>query len=391
MLIRNTRGRRFRHVLAIVGVFIIPASATRRDASARQQPASRRLLLQKEITIGSVEVLADATVHTHGGAFLLDRNAPFVHSIAADGSTIRQFGAKGQGPGELTQPHRMGWRADTLWVADHTGGRVVFFTKEGRAVRVAPVYQAKYPFVGGAPVGVAPDGTVLIEALATPGPGVEGRSDHALVKVGKDGTVAAVLAMFGRTKSDMTIPIRTPRGDLGQLRGRQPFTNDPVFAFDREGKSFAIVDQQVDEKSSSLRVVGISWGGDTLFTRTVRYNQVELDDERFAEGLATLRASIPARFGVKVDEAALAKVVHRPRYLPAVTEGIMGRDGSIWLRRSARRMAGAEYLVLKGDGSRPERVDLPTDERVVEVWGATVWTVRVTEDGMVRLRKYALG
>jgi hypothetical protein len=149
-------------------------AGTSRDASERQQPDSRRLLLQQEIATGNVGVLADATVDTNGGAFLLDRNAPFVHLIAADGSIIRQFGAKGRGPGELTAPFRMGWRADTLWVADYAGG-VVFFTKDGRAVRVAfqqPAFQnvhavglddhiamiramaAKYPWMDTSRVGV---------------------------------------------------------------------------------------------------------------------------------------------------------------------------------------------------------------------------------------------
>jgi hypothetical protein len=361
-------------------------------AAVQPPPISRRLYEGAEIKVPDVAAVSDVIVDAAGGVIVLDRQPPFLHSVDARGHLARRFGVKGKGPGELSQPSRLGWRHDTLWVADPLENRVVVFTKRGTVVRmVSSSYRATYPFVAGVVVGLMTDGGLLLEAPTATSGNRDQEAYHAVVKVSESGSVSSVVGVLTRGNSSVTIPARI-NGQAGQMRARQPFSNDPIMAVDRQGTRIVIVDQRTSEEASLLRVLALSATGDTLFTRDVRYNRIRLDDRVFAEGLATLRdAPLPSTLKVEFNEAELPRLITRPRYLPAITEALVARDGTIWLRRSAVPGTSVAYLVLGRDGAAAETITLPKVERVVEAMGSRVWTQRVDDDGIVLIRVYSFG
>lgn len=62
---------------------------------------------------------------------LTDLGTPAVVVLDSLGRFQRRIGRRGDGPGELAQPGRLGWRGDTLWVQDSEGRRVEMFSTGG--------------------------------------------------------------------------------------------------------------------------------------------------------------------------------------------------------------------------------------------------------------------
>lgn len=79
------------------------------------------------------EVLSvtDAVPH-EGSWFVLDKVGTQLHRIDPQAASIKTFGRRGLGPGELRLPESLAIRGDTLVVAETLGGVVHLFSLEGR-------------------------------------------------------------------------------------------------------------------------------------------------------------------------------------------------------------------------------------------------------------------
>ena len=67
--------------------------------------------------------------------YLLSPTQPSIPHFDAHGTLRGRIGRSGSGPGEFGRPVAMGWRGDTLWVADQALRRVQFFSSQGRLIR----------------------------------------------------------------------------------------------------------------------------------------------------------------------------------------------------------------------------------------------------------------
>jgi hypothetical protein len=72
-------------------------------------------------------------VSSDGEVYCID-DANQVLRFASDGSLVSRFAGRGEGPGELTGPMKMGFSGDRLWIYDFSLARIQWYDREGRFV-----------------------------------------------------------------------------------------------------------------------------------------------------------------------------------------------------------------------------------------------------------------
>lgn len=79
--------------------------------------------------------IADLEIGGDGSVFVLDALSRTVRVFDGQGTELRTFGERGQGPGELAEPAALFWGPDgNLWVADLGNGRFTVFEPDGDLV-----------------------------------------------------------------------------------------------------------------------------------------------------------------------------------------------------------------------------------------------------------------
>jgi hypothetical protein len=112
----------------------------RPDETAREVPEIELTRLavigprahQAEVAFGSV---ADLEIGDNGSVFVLDGMNRMISAFDQQGTLIRTFGRRGQGPGELERPCDLLWGPDgNLWVVDLASARYTVFDMDGDLV-----------------------------------------------------------------------------------------------------------------------------------------------------------------------------------------------------------------------------------------------------------------
>src|SRR5687767_8214378 len=101
----------------------------------------RNVSVIREIRIGEVEGAQEYTfgrisgvaAGTDGSIFVLDQSVPVVRQYTAAGRHVRDFGKRGQGPGELSRPEVIAVSNDRLIVRDMGNKRFVVYSLTGSA------------------------------------------------------------------------------------------------------------------------------------------------------------------------------------------------------------------------------------------------------------------
>lgn len=114
---------------------------------------------QAEVGFGSI---ADLEIGSDGSLFVLDDMNRTILVFDEEGTLLRTFGGRGQGPGELERPSDLLWGPDgRLWVVDSRNGRYTVFEANGDLV-------ATYRHTGPSPVfhpwaiGFSSDGLLYV-------------------------------------------------------------------------------------------------------------------------------------------------------------------------------------------------------------------------------------
>lgn len=75
-----------------------------------------------------------AVLGDRGESYLLDSREALITQIDADGNQVRQFGGKGQGPGEFLKPFQMFFFDGKLYVIDRNDKVITVFTGDGKFI-----------------------------------------------------------------------------------------------------------------------------------------------------------------------------------------------------------------------------------------------------------------
>ncbi len=317
--------------------------------------------------------ILDVTTDAAGQrAYIYDAALKQIRIVDIAGEQVGAFGRGGQGPGEFGQVFRLGWYADTLWVMDPPH-RVHYFSRDGKLHRT---FATTNVTLGATVVG----GTLVKERVA-PLPGVTQSEGIAttmrfIIAHHTNPGVRKVADLYEFVRPIMVQAV--VGGQRATMYRAQPLRDDPLFLPDRDGRHLFIVYRRaVRDAPHTFQVIKLTLEGDTVFSRRYPYHPRPLDTKAFEAEVRGLQQTIltqqPGRRTL-VEIKDLEKEVYRPFHWPAVEQAVIGRDGSIWLKRETG-IRTAAYLVLSAAGEPAGRVELPAGDRLVEADGQRVWTI----------------
>lgn len=317
-----------------------------------------------------------------GNAYVSESQEHHVRVYDPDGVRIRTIGREGEGPGEFLAPEGLGFRGDTLWVADARRTRISFFDSTGtflgawtpapfneRHERLVVFYWAS---------GLRADGRLstrygIAEPATTGGQTEAVETDIPIVVMD---TLGAIVDTLRTHHWSSRVPQRIAWDDREMPVPLAP-EDSPLYA-DAEDDYIVVRRARPPSRATAgIDIARITFGGATLWSRTLRYVP-----QTFAPAAADSLAHDAARRYLRAAPAAeiraLAEKLRAAFEMPAfhvpVTDARIGADGSVWLKREADGTATVEWIVLAANGEPRGRVTLPA--KAVPMWmeGARLWT-----------------
>ncbi len=175
--------------------------------------------------------VADVELGEDGSLFVLDAISRTIRVFAPDGVEIREFGRRGQGPGEFEQPGTLLWGPEgDLWVLDLRNGRLTAFSPEGE---LRGTYRpADVPILFPLAVGFSGPGTLRWVGITSPDPAnpaaawVETEAAAGVVspvdQIALPFVEWPLLYGYWDDETSLVLPV--------------PYSGEPLFAFDPQGR-----------------------------------------------------------------------------------------------------------------------------------------------------------
>jgi hypothetical protein len=145
-----------------------------------------------------------------------------------------------------------------------------------------------------------------------------------------------------------------------------------------------------------MGVTGLSMEGDTIFHRDLPYDPVPLEGatvDRMVTSLAT-RCKENQAPGGEIDSEGLRtlarEALYAPDYYPPVSQIVVGRDGTIWLRGVLPDSGRIDWRVLDPQGEPMGRFHLRAAFRIFVAEEDAVWGVQRDPSGVEYVRKFRI-
>jgi hypothetical protein len=343
---------------------------------------------------GALSAVSDVTIGRDGSVYVSQPQENVVKVYDARGRYLRSIGREGGGPGEFERPASLGWRGDTLWVADPPQTRISLFLPNGRFVRSISFSRAA-PLTDGRPHipgSLLADGSVL------------GFWQAPLFVIAGSKPVSVPMVRFtARGEPIGLLARREDRNEFGVISEGtsrtyfpQPFTDTPLTAVSPDGSTVIIVRRNAATRPDStvFSVQRLRYSGRVTLSRNYQYRPQPLTRERVERavdehvgGLGETRIRTPE---AAVLRRQIRQNLYRPHFLPPVTELVLGRDGTIWLRREDLGREMAWWHVLDASGRMIARAWVPAGVRVAYADRTQVWAVEKDELDVPTLVKYRI-
>lgn len=336
--------------------------------------------LERGVTIGSVDdpvyglsrvggVLADAD-----RVFVLQPQDGKVRVFSRAGEFVRDLGRRGEGPGELMRPNRMGWHGSRLWVTEAMSGRLTFFdvaTGEAETIQ----YRANVPgsLHRWMPFAVLANGRIVASPEISTGPeGLMAASEVPLIVTEPDGTLRDTLARRSIGGLVGKITAGLARGEIWVV---SPLSGRDLVSAAPDGSGIVLVRRGWNGGSApaEFEVTGIDLHGDTVYRRRIEYEPRRLPSDFFDDRIAGSLDG-PSINNRRAHARALREFYEQRRYFPPVTSVRVGNDGTTWLA-GEREGGEREWLVLDGSGSAIGRFRLPASSGVLFADLTECWVV----------------
>jgi hypothetical protein len=334
------------------------------------------------------ETIADAAFVTDR-RILISQPGSGALLLADATGTVTRIGRRGSGPGEFQRPTSVGVIAGSLWVWDGALGRISFFDETGAFVRSSPA----------SPGMAAPleTGAIIVTRQL---PGRPPLSAQQLVlrfepDVLSPDTIDRSESRFGpleiRARSGLT---RT---------GSPPFPTDPLVAFAKDGRGFAIVSHRAEQRQTAeIEVRHFDARGSERQRSTLPHAAVPLSiaeqQARAGEISRSLRDFVESRglpaAASDFSPAHVLEAMQRggmPATLPSVSAAFIDRDGTLWLAREDRPTAASrEWWRLSPGGEILARLSFPRHLTLLDAWNDRVLGSVVDELGVTRIIVYRI-
>ena len=308
-----------------------------------------------------------------GRLYVLERSE--VRVFGADGTPLRRFGARGEGPGEFRSASQMVLVEDELRVLDSGLRRVTRFDLDGGVIAVE-AYRGgvrDHPVLRG-PLPNRLLGDMTLVATYGINQVREGWSDwyrRALphVRVDLEGEIRDTLVMRSQQNGVLILYLDEP------TTAPHPFPHDPLFEVWPSRLEAILVDRDV-RAEASVAVHRLSLEGDTVWRRDVGYEPVAVDPVYVDSFVVALSEQLErvGFAGLREAETEIRDRMVVPDHVPGVDRVRLGRDGSVWLRLADRDPRQTRWHVLDGEGATVGVVTLPHAFTLLrasldDVWG----------------------
>jgi hypothetical protein len=341
-----------------------------------------------------LEVGPDGTIYTVHP----QENAIRVHD--SDGAYVRTIGREGEGPGEFKSVGPLGMLGDTLWVLDYGTYRFSFFDLDGDLLgsQRIPIDLGHTPDeLPPRPNGLLSDGSIW-GSLPSPSHLVaRGEiTTNMVLRLDSTGAVLDTIASYSLENRVWEVRYRDdPRS--GGSYGRQPFSDTELVRHSYYQPLVVRVDRSAATSAAraTFSVTAWTFAGDTLFSRELSYSPVPLEDALVDSVVEARAASVsrsplpgaptPARAAVWARNT-----LYTPRYHPPVSDMVVGRDGSVWLRGEDPGQSTVEWRILSADGEPYGVVRLPVGLWMILAERSTVWGTERDELDVPYIVRYGI-
>lgn len=347
-----------------------------------QQPEPRELRLIAEITIRGGESdtsLPDRILGIEVGPdqsiYLLTPTHPSIPQFDALGTLRRRIGRSGSGPGEFGRPVAMGWRGDTLWVADQSLRRVQFFSPSGRLIRtrsgdrwghLIPLADGSYLAGRG----------IALDASRAP-----------VVRLSADLKRADTVA----TLRWRALPqLKIPTGSGSFIVGAARFTDRAEREVGPRGDVIYLIepDPNPTARAAAIRVRSLEPSGRLRWEKRIPYQPVELSNRRFEAAVEELASGHDG--AGRIDRGAVRKAMTRPEFLPALAHSLVATNGDLWLRWEQDSEVRPEWTVLDRQGAIIGRFRFPAGVNPHRIDGDRVYAVSTDRDDLPEVVRYRI-
>lgn len=308
-----------------------------------------------------------------------------VYVYDTDGRRRTIVGGLGEGPGEFSNPHRLGWLADSLWV--FTPGLEPFKTRHvpqalERLSRAQGVDSpAAFPVSAMYPRRLLGGDTILAEVVAGRGALVpDSLLDHRIL---------AHLSRNGRVS-------RFARG--GPREG--PDAVDPphrtVWEASPNGSTLVWARATLTgEHRGTIKVSSVTAQGVQVFSERFPFDPEPISGQLRDSIIEVRRAAwdhriVPTLRAMGGEEPFPFEPPAVPPVYPPLIRLVVDLDGRTWLELgSLERPHERLYVVISPSGEELARLTLPEGTRVVEAKGDQIWTLERDEwdvESVVRSR-----
>ena len=381
---------RLRRATPRVGIFLAVATTivAARGLAAQETRATLvrafSLTVPDSIPLTYVEQLVPGA---DGSVFLIDARTDGILAFNPDGTFRRKIGRRGDGPGELLVPWRLGLLGqDTLWVVDGRRSRVNLFDASTGA---------SLADFGPATWDVASESGELLRPFAV-------LADHSVAAVRwvERGVRAEVLAfrvaeqqpagqgvfLSSLDVRDRTLAVPVPNDD-GSLQLRNPFSHSDMLAVDPFGRHVSIIRRSKPSGSrASFAVERHNVLDGSVHTTSVPYTPRHVaskDLRAWAEGLGAVERMVELGVfpSLTVGVSAVLETAGAPDYYPPIRSAGRGiveagvlfdAADNMWFQRPDMSDRSADWIVVSVTGE-VSRVAAPNGGRLLAAGRESVW------------------
>ena len=295
---------------------------------------------------------------------------------------MRDIGRAGDGPGEFRRPSALGFRGDSLWVADPLGGRLEVFHTDGTHVEsLRWGVPADSMGTRGGAIAILEDGSVLVGPQALPVAGVvRGTVTHQnYYRASRNGSVLAELYRDRMSPSDFT----TAEVSAGRFAlFMHPLRESPIVATRPDGSGLVVVERAAASSSmeDSFRLLAIRTDGSVHAEAVVPYTPIPTRQWKaphvaeLVEQMSSYPGALDPSFISSMGDAFADR-----DYYPPASELVSGTDGTIWVRREDVTADSVAWNVFDDQGLMIGTLQVPAALQIAAASLSEVWAIEYDE------------